>query len=224
MTQAHANAPLKGSSNIKAAVATLTNVFLTSIYVVLGVSLTFGAATTTHAQSKPRVNRVWTAEEILSERKLKIRDKKRPKFCRGGAFKPCVCPRDVTKAVQYRPAVQECGGDAAIILSKKYLTAYSAVVRDYENKDRWPPQGINGCSAFERDTLGLNKCSAFKVQKVVPVEDPVADAEIHCLGASGYSTLFSRVSRITIKLQDVPGSNLDPLERLCLVGPTAPLN
>jgi hypothetical protein len=32
------------------------------------------------------------------------------------------------------------------------------------------------------------------------------------------------ISRMTIKLKDVPGSNLDPLERLCLKGPTTPLN
>ena len=98
------------------------------------------------------------------------------------------------------------------------------MVRDKENKDRWPPAGINNCSAYERDTLGLNKCSAFKVQKVIGVEDPDADAEVHCLGASGYSTLFRKVSRITVKLKDVPGSNADPLARLCLIGPTVPLN
>ena len=126
--------------------------------------------------------------------------------------------------MQYRPAVKECEGRAAIILSGKYLNAYSAVVRDFENKDRWPLSGINGCTPFERDELGLNKCSAFKVQKVVPVEDDTADAEIHCLGASGYSTLFRRVSRITIKLADIPGSTSDPLVRLCLIGPTEPLN
>lgn len=176
-------------------------------------------ATTAHAQKK-----VWGADEILSERKLNVKDKKRPRFCRGGAFKPCVCPKDVTKLVQYRPAVKECNGRAAIILSGKYLSAYSAVVRDYENKDRWPPQGINGCSVFERDTLGLNKCSAFKVQEVLPIENEVADAEIHCLGASGYSTLFRKVSRITIKLADIPGSNSDPLVRLCLAGATEALN
>lgn len=169
-------------------------------------------------------NRVWTADEILAERVLKKPDAKRLKFCQGGAFKPCVCASKVTKLVQYRPSVKECKNNAALIVSKRYLNAYSLVVRDRENKDRWPPQGINGCTAFERDQLGLNKCSAFKVQKVIGVEHPVADAEIHCLGASGYSGLFRRVSRITIKLKDVPNSNLDPLERLCLVGPTKPLN
>jgi hypothetical protein len=174
--------------------------------------------------AKAKGSKVWTAEEIINERQLNVEDVNKPKYCQGGVFKPCVCPSQVTKAVQYRPAVKECRGNAAIILSRKYLNAYSAVVRDYENKDRWPPQGVNGCSSYERDILGLNKCSVFKVQKVVGVEDENDDAEIQCLGASGYSTLFRRVSRITIKLRDVPNSNADPLERLCLIGPNKPLN
>ena len=168
--------------------------------------------------------RIWTAQQILQERDLATEEIEEPRYCQGAIFKPCVCPSNVSKLVQYRPAVRECRGRAAIILSRKYLNAYSAVVRDVENKDRWPPQGVNGCSSYERDVLGLNKCSVFKVQKVIGVEDAVADAEIHCLGASGYSSLFRRVSRITIKLKDVPNSNEDPLERLCLFGPDKPLN
>lgn len=174
--------------------------------------------------SSAQAKKVWTPEEILAERKLNSKDKKKPKYCQGGAFKPCVCPRDVTKRVQYRPAVSVCGGDAAIILSGSYLSAFSAVVRDGENKDRWPVNGANGCTPYETNVLGLNKCSVFKVQKIVGVEDPEADAEIHCLGASGYSTLFRRVTRITIKISDIPGTNDDPLARLCLAGPTKPLN
>lgn len=168
--------------------------------------------------------KTWTAAKILKQRKLNVPNVKHPRYCQGGAFKPCVCAADVTKLVQYRPAVRECGNKAAIILSKQYLNAYSAVVRDNQNKDRWPPQGVNGCTAYERDVLGLNKCSVFKVQEVIGVEDDVADAEIHCLGASGYSPLFRNVTRITIKLTDIPNSNNDPLARLCLVGPDKPLN
>ncbi len=207
-------------------VSQITNTCCLSIRILLACFALFSfTCVTATGESRSRATRkVYTAAEILSARQLDVKDAKNPRFCRGGAFKPCVCPRDVTKFVQYRPAVKECLGRAAIILSGKYLSAYSAVVRDYENKDRWPVSGINGCSAFERDTLGLNKCSAFKVQDVVLVEDETADAEIHCLGASGYSTLFTRVSRITIKLADIPGSTNDPLARLCLSGPTEPLN
>lgn len=165
-----------------------------------------------------------TIAKILSERKLNVSDKKKPRYCQGGFFKPCVCPRDVTKLIQYRPSVKECGGKAAIVLSGRYLSAFSAVVRDQENRDRWPLQGINGCSAYERDTLGLNKCSAFKVQKIISVENENGNAEVHCLGASGYSGLFRRVSRITVKLADSPNSTNDPIARVCIAGPTLPLN
>ena len=192
-------------------------------WVVVLAALNIAAASSAFAKPSAR-QPSWTAEQILQERDLTTAEKKQPRYCQGGRFEPCVCPSDVTRSVQYRPAVRECRGKAAIILSRDYLNAYSAVVRDRENKDRWPLEGINGCSAFERDVLGLNKCSAFKIQKVIGVEDEVADAEIHCLGASGYSRLFRNVSRITIKLQDIPNSNQDPLARLCLVGPDQPLN
>ncbi len=168
--------------------------------------------------------KVWTADEILAVRKLRFNNRKKVRYCQGGVFKPCVCPSSVTKLVQYRPAVAECNGKAAIIVSGKYTSAFSVVVRDRENKDRWPAQGFNGCTPYETDVLALNKCSAFKVQKILGIEDPVADAEVHCLGASGYSSLFRRVSRITIKLADVPDSHSDPLVRLCLSGPKDPLN
>jgi hypothetical protein len=62
------------------------------------------------------------------------------------------------------------------------------------------------------------------VQKIIKVSNENGDAEVHCLGRSGYHPLMKGISRMTIKLKDVPGSNLDPLERLCLKGPTTPLN
>ena len=168
-------------------------------------------------------NRVWTAAEILNERKP-VSIKKRPRYCSGGIFKPCVCARDVPTITQYRPAVRECGGNAAIILSGKYTSLFSVVVRDRENKDRWPPKGANSCTLYETNVLALNKCSVFKVQNIIEVEHEKGDAEIHCLGASGYSPLFSRVTRITAKISDIPNSNKDPLARWCLAGPTKPLN
>lgn len=173
---------------------------------------------------KRAARKIWTIDEILDER-LAEDESIKIKYCSGGAFKPCVCWPNVTKLAQYRPAVKECKKNAAVILSGKYRDIYSVVVRDFENKDRWPPQGINGCSAYERDVIALNKCSAFKVQKKIAVErDDHNDAYVHCLGASGYSKLFSRVRRMTVKLADIPGSNSDPLLRWCLNGPTNPLN
>jgi hypothetical protein len=167
--------------------------------------------------------RVWTIDEIMSER-LAPSIKKDPRYCQGGLFKPCVCASDVPTVVQYRPSVKECGRKAAIILSGKYKDVFSVVVRDRENKDRWPPAGMNGCTPYERDVLALLKCSAFKVQAIIPVENEAGDAEVHCLGASGYSTLFRRVTRMTAKLADIPNSTRDPLARWCLNGPTKALN
>src|SRR5262249_29059447 len=75
--------------------------------------------------------------------------------------------------------------------------AFSVVVRDTENRDRWPsPHGINGCSVFETIGPGPNKCSAFKVQKKIVTHDGV----INCLGAAGNSVLFKNVVRATVKV------------------------
>jgi hypothetical protein len=175
-----------------------------------------------YAQSTGSKQR-WTVAEILNERQFRAIAKK-PKYCQGGLFKPCVCAKDVPSIVQYRPSVRECNGRAAIILSGKYKDVFSMVVRDKENKDRWPPQGINGCTAYERDVLALHKCSAFKAQRVLEVDDERGDATVHCLGASGRSPLFKRVVRMTAKLADIPNSTADPLARWCLRGPNQPLN
>ena len=70
--------------------------------------------------------------------------------------------------------------------------------------------------------LALNRCSVFKVQKVLGIENEIG--EVQCLGVSGYSAQFSRVTRITAKFQNVPGSNKDPLARWGLAGEDLPLN
>jgi len=200
------------------------NLFLNASRLICGI-IAIGVMSAAVAQAQPSVSRrqSWSIEQILSERKF-ASITKNPRYCSGGVFKPCVCPADVPSIVQYRPAVAECRGRAAIILSGRYKDVFSVVVRDRENKDRWPPQGINGCTPYERDVLALHKCSAFKAQRVIQVENKDGDASVHCLGASGYSTLFRRVSRMTAKLADVPGSSLDPLARWCLRGPAEPLN
>ncbi len=189
--------------------------------------LTFPAISSAQEETPTPVptvaGRIWTLEEILAE-PLKEDKKGRVRYCKGGRFKPCVCPEFVSKFARYRPSVQECGGDAAIVLSGRYLNVFSVVVRDSENRDRWPTAGFGKCTAFERDTLGLNKCSAFKVQKILLAKNEQTRARVHCLGASGYSTLFKRVTRMTAKLSDIPGSTDDPLVRWCLNSPRQPLN
>lgn len=172
----------------------------------------------------PVNNKVWTLDETIAEKSPKV-PKGKTKYCHGGRFQPCVCYQYVSRAMKYRPAVEECDGNAGILFAKKYTGIYSAVVRDTENRDRWPESGFGGCTPYERDVLALNKCSAFKVQDIIKVKteknQPYA---LHCLGASGYSTLFKKVTRITVKLSDSPDSNNDPLVRWCLKKPNQPLN
>ena len=186
-------------------------------------------ASNASAERTPRVLRatpvnktVYTLSQVLADRKPV--GNKKVKYCQGGRFASCVCPGSVSKLAQYRPALKECGGKAAVILSGKYQSVFSVVVRDSENRDRWPASGFGGCSAYERDVLALSKCSAFKVQKRFAVASDDGDADVHCLGASGYSTLFRKVVRMTAKLADAPNSSNDPLVRWCLKSPTVPLN
>jgi hypothetical protein len=198
----------------------IMSVFILSVVFVRGL---LAQDLTPIPTATPQAFRVWTIEEILSE--PRATPAKQPiEYCNGGRFKPCVCSHDVSRDMRYRPSVKECGGNAAIVLYRKYLGAFSVVVRDKENRDRWPRSGFGGCSTYERDVLGLNKCSAFKVQEKIPVDNGKVKASVNCLGASGYSSLFKGVRRVTLKLSDVPDSNKDPLVRWCLKKPSLPLN
>ena len=168
--------------------------------------------------------RAWTVEEILSE----------PRIGGGGGeakcggefgFRRCVCPESVPFTVRYRPAVVECNNNAAAILDGPYLDAFSVVVRDTQNRDRWPAagSGFGGCSAELADSESPpNYCSAFKVQSKFPIA--AGTALVHCFGASGYSDIFADASRLTIKNSDNPFSNDDDIDRYCLIAGDQPLN
>ncbi len=192
------------------------------------VALAVLAIGPTPSSAQTTTKRVWTVAEILAERQEPV-DIENPRMCMGNRFKPCVCAPDVTKLVQYRPSIAQCGKKAGIVMSGRYITAFSVVVRDRDNRDRWPISfpatgtGYGGCTLAQAKA-GLGKCSAFKVQKIIKVNNENGDAEVHCLGQSGYHPLMKGISRMTVKLKDVPGSHADPLERLCLKGPTTPLN
>jgi hypothetical protein len=70
-----------------------------------------------HSQNTSN-RRIWTIPEIMQERAI-LSIVKKPRYCNTGPFKPCVCAADVPSVVQYRPAVRQCGGKAAIVLSGK---------------------------------------------------------------------------------------------------------
>lgn len=201
----------------------------TVLNLLAACAATFAIGAVAATAQTTTTNKVWTIDEILAERETPV-EIKSPRMCNGNRFKPCVCAPDVTKLVQYRPSIAQCGKKAGIVMSGvKYLKAFSVVVRDRDNRDRWPINfpttgtGWGGCTLAQAKA-GLGKCSAFKVQKIIKVENENGDAEVHCLGESGYHPLMKGISRMTVKLKDVPGSHEDPLERLCLYGPTKPLN
>lgn len=151
--------------------------------------------------------------------------KKKLRYCQGGRFAACVCWQDVSKDVSYRPSYAKCGGKAAVLTRGKYKNIFSVVVRDSENRDRWPVSGFSGCSyALANSKSPPNKCSAFKVQKVFYENTSKGIQRVNCLGAPGTSSLFKKVTRMTAKLSDVPNSTNDPLARWCLRSPKASLN
>jgi len=172
----------------------------------------------------PAGGRVWTIQEILDEPRT------------GGAggaascggelgFRRCVCAESVRPSLRYRPALAECNGNAAAVLDGEYLNAFSIVVRDSQNRDRFPAagSGFGGCSTALADSESPpNSCSAFKVQEKIEIAG--GTAIVHCFGASGYSSIFSDVVRVTIKNSDDPFSSDDDIDRLCLVSGSAPLN
>lgn len=169
-----------------------------------------------------------TIAKILAERDTTTKDPKKPSYCSGGVFKPCVCWPDVTKRVMYRPSVRECSGNAAIILSGSYAGAFSTVLRTGENADRIPIPSkatVNGCSQELASSVAPpNRCSLFKAQKVIKVEDDRGDASVHCMGTRGTSVYGRMARRITIKLADSPNDTNDPIVRVCLRSPLKGLN
>ncbi|MCC6953589.1 MAG: hypothetical protein IT290_05685 [Deltaproteobacteria bacterium] len=170
------------------------------------------------------VGRVWTVTEIESE--PATGGSGGTPLCGGElGFKRCVCAPDVPSYVRYRPAVVECNGNAAAILSGPLLDAFSIVVRDTQNRDRWPAagSGFGGCSFETADSESPPAaCSAFKVQQKFSIL--AGSAKVYCFGASGYSEIFADAARMTVKLSDDPFSNNDDIARYCLAGPDVPLN
>ena len=143
--------------------------------------------------------------------------------CNESRFKPCICAKDVPQEVKYRPSLAECGGKAAVILEGEWAAAFSVVLRDRQNRDRYPSKGYNGCTAKEAGGIApANRCSAFKVQRRIRQPGRV----IHCFGDRGTDKILAKASRMTVKLKDVPTSSADPLARICLnrFSPRVPLN
>ena len=127
------------------------------------------------------------------------------------AFGPC--DGTFPRGVSYEPALAECGGKAAIILSGKFLNSFSVVARACDNGDRDP------CYKND-DSCGTNSSSPFKMQKtieaVIQGSDSSVPAKIHCLKEAGDSKVFKMVRRITIKRRDPVLNPATDVFRLCL--------
>lgn len=111
------------------------------------------------------------------------------------------CDKKTPDGVTYVPTLTQCEGKAAIILYGKFLTSFSAVVRDCNNDDRDPcHKTVNTCAA--------NSASPYKAQTILkaliynPRKDLNGQAQIFCLKERGDSKVYKLVRRITIKLRN----------------------
>lgn len=133
--------------------------------------------------------------------------------CNESVFKPCICASKSPKDIKYRPSYKQCSGKAAVILGGKYTQSFSVVLRDRQNRDRYPAVGFNGCTKAQADA-GLARCSAYKCQK--KFTDRKTKEKVCCFGGSGKSKYLRKATRMTIKVADSPNDSQDPLVRVCL--------
>jgi len=134
-----------------------------------------------------------------------------PANCNESVFKPCICASQSDVRIKFREALPKCGNRAAVILEGSYKSAFSVVLRDRLNRDRVIPPGFSHtCSSYEINVLGLNRCSAYKAQRVI--RKPTSTT--FCFGLRGKQ--MAKATRITIKLKDDPNGSNDVLIRQCL--------
>ena len=167
---------------------------------------------------------IGSSDALAAKKKPRPRDEVPEATCKefpGSIFKPCVCADQVPATIKYRPALKRCGGRAAAILSGPYFNSFSVVLRDSQNRDRWPAVGYNGCTQEQADE-GLTECSAFKCQDSFRSDGQY----VCCFGEAGTNPIMAGATRMTIKVRDVPTATNDPLVRICLNGFDAdvPLN
>ena len=145
-----------------------------------------------------------------------------PENCRCGATaRRAVCPQDVPSDVIYRPAAALCGGKAMVILRGPFFNSFSVVVRDNQNRDRWPVSGYGGCSFNLANSKSPPKrCSAFKASSDRRLTLNGIPSRVFCFPEKGTSRLWNDVRRITIKLENSAAS----IRRLCIGKATLPLN
>ena len=132
-----------------------------------------------------------------------------------------VCPKDVPKSVSYRPSSALCNNKAAVLLRGSFVNSFSVVVRDSQNRDRWPASGYGGCSAAVANSNNPPaRCSAFKASGEFTTRVGGVRTRVVCFPEAGTSRLWQDVRRITIKGENTAAS----IRRFCVAGAGKPLN
>ncbi len=98
--------------------------------------------------------------------------------------------------VQYRPELEECGGNAAVILSGSFQGAFSVQLRLPDGGDR-----------LDED-CALANCTPYKVQRYIDG----AGTKTACFGAPGNANVMNNVHHTSIKMA---GDDSDP-DRFCI--------
>ena len=105
--------------------------------------------------------------------------------------------------VSYRPSYEACGGNAAVILTGEFASAFSVQLRLPDGGDRLD----ESCAAAS--------CSPYKVQQYIDG----AGTKTACFGAPGNANLMEEVHHVSIKME---GTDSDP-DRFC-IEPTVATN
>ena len=92
-------------------------------------------------------------------------------------------------------------------------SAYSIVVRRIGQFNDRDPRNT-GCAT--------NRCSPYKTQQKIELPE----YQVNCLGDSGFSDLFSEVTRISVKFTAAVNDSLDPsqFQQYCLAKKKSSLN
>ena len=139
----------------------------------------------------------------------------------GQTARKAVCPQDVPRSVIYVPATSLCSGKAAVVLRGPFLNSFSVVVRDGQNRDRWPVSGYGGCGfALANSKNPPARCSAFKAAREYFAVINGIKSRVVCFPETGFSRLWADVRRVTVKVTNSASS----IRRFCVGKATRRLN
>ncbi len=120
----------------------------------------------------------------------------------GEPVPPCeAAPEDF----RYLPSLDDCGGNAGVVLRGELEDAFSVQLRFPNDRDRLDEE------------CGERSCSPYKIQDFT---EGSSGARIACFGSPGDAVLMTDVSQVTVKLT----SDDHTPERYCLSDPAVGVN